>query len=105
MNLTTTSVPQARNHPITFTYHAVMDNDANDYSRLAAELAGATGHQHEQHQLQQSPQDNDGTNGKRKAEDGQGAGQRAKRNRYISIACNECKRYNKLVTLCVDVLR
>ncbi|KAK5134963.1 hypothetical protein LTR08_005915 [Meristemomyces frigidus] len=69
-----------------------MDNDVNDYSRLAAELAGSAVHQHEQLQDHQSPQDNDGTNGKRKADDGQGGGQRAKRNRYISIACNECKR-------------
>ncbi|KAK5160103.1 hypothetical protein LTS14_002210 [Recurvomyces mirabilis] len=38
-----------------------------------------------------APQSDDGSNGKRKADDGQPQ-QRAKRNRYISIACNECKR-------------
>jgi len=50
-----------------------------------------------QHQLQHPDQeqghDDASGNGKRKAEDGsQGPQGRAKRNRYISIACNECKR-------------
>ncbi|KAF2172583.1 hypothetical protein M409DRAFT_17814 [Zasmidium cellare ATCC 36951] len=47
------------------------------------------------HQLQQQPaEDNDNANGglKRKAEDGGSTQQRARRNRYVSIACNECKR-------------
>ncbi|CAK4032342.1 related to fungal specific transcription factor [Lecanosticta acicola] len=48
------------------------------------------------HQLQQSPQEEqeDGANGlKRKAgDDGGQPQQRARRNRYVSIACNECKR-------------
>ena len=83
-----------------------MDTDASEFnSRLAAELAGATGHQHDQQQQQQSPEENDGTNGKRKADDGQSSGQRAKRNRYISIACNECKRCDKRVTLAVEIMR
>ncbi|KAH9865544.1 hypothetical protein J1614_009129 [Plenodomus biglobosus] len=38
-----------------------------------------------------SPQNDSGSNAKRKSEDG-GPQPRAKRNRYISIACNECKR-------------
>lgn len=33
-----------------------------------------------------------GTGSKRKASEGNGPQQRSKRNRYISIACNECKR-------------
>lgn len=71
-----------------------MDN--NDYldSRLAAELAANEVHQHE---LQQSaPPESESGSGKRKAEDGQSGGSRAKRNRYISIACNECKRYGDI---------
>ena len=41
----------------------------------------------------ESPEQQEDLNGtKRKAEDGGQPQQRAKRNRYISIACNECKR-------------
>ncbi|WPG99496.1 Hypothetical protein R9X50_00231100 [Acrodontium crateriforme] len=40
---------------------------------------------------QDSPEQHDPGSAKRKADDGQPQ-QRAKRNRYISIACNECKR-------------
>lgn len=50
--------------------------------------------QHQQHQHVQyddSPGDPHGT--KRKADDGsQGAGSKSRRSRYISLACNECKR-------------
>ena len=38
-----------------------------------------------------SPANDSGSNAKRKSDDGP-AQPRAKRNRYISIACNECKR-------------
>ncbi|KAK5120941.1 hypothetical protein LTR85_005725 [Meristemomyces frigidus] len=62
----------------------------DSYTRLAAELAASEVQQHELQQ-QQTPE-GESANGKRKAEDGTPGQQRAKRNRYISIACNECKR-------------
>ncbi|KAI7480328.1 fungal transcriptional regulatory protein [Hortaea werneckii] len=68
----------------------------HEYAALA-NLAGQV-QQHQQQDFQHAPpppqqQLDDGSvaTGKRKAEDGQPQ-QRAKRNRYISIACNECKR-------------
>ncbi|KAI7287461.1 fungal transcriptional regulatory protein [Hortaea werneckii] len=69
----------------------------NEYAALA-NLAGQV-QQHQQQDFQHAPppppqqhlDDGSVTGGKRKAEDGQPQ-QRAKRNRYISIACNECKR-------------
>ncbi|KAI7653826.1 nucleoside hydrolase, partial [Hortaea werneckii] len=69
----------------------------HEYAALA-NLAGQV-QQHQQQDFQHAPppppqqQLDDGsvTGGKRKADDGQPQ-QRAKRNRYISIACNECKR-------------
>ncbi|KAI6959251.1 fungal transcriptional regulatory protein [Hortaea werneckii] len=70
----------------------------HEYAALA-NLAGQV-QQHQQQDFQHAPpppqpqqhlDDGSVTGGKRKAEDGQ-TQQRAKRNRYISIACNECKR-------------
>jgi hypothetical protein len=47
--------------------------------------------QHQQHQYDESPSDPHGT--KRKADDGsQSASSKSRRSRYISLACNECKR-------------
>ena len=61
-------------------------NDADMES--IAQMASLANNQIPQNEYQ-SPEDLDGPNGtKRKAEDGQPQ-QRAKRNRYISIACNE----------------
>ncbi|KAK4543731.1 hypothetical protein LTR36_005376 [Oleoguttula mirabilis] len=62
----------------------------DNYTRLTAELAASEIQQHE-FQQHHTPED-ESANGKRKAEDGTPGQQRAKRNRYISIACNECKR-------------
>ncbi|KAF7453848.1 Casein kinase II protein [Pyrenophora tritici-repentis] len=39
-----------------------------------------------------SPQNGSSNTAKRKSDDGAPGQQRSKRNRYISIACNECKR-------------
>lgn len=75
-----------------------MANLDDQYQRLAAELAASAQEveqhqQHQQHELQQQDTpENESANGKRKAEDGTPGQSRAKRNRYISIACNECKR-------------
>ncbi|KJY00944.1 fungal specific transcription factor domain protein [Zymoseptoria brevis] len=64
-----------------------MSLDAASIANMAAQQMAR--------QLQDSPdQDDSGSNGlKRKADDGQSQSQqRARRNRYVSIACNECKR-------------
>lgn len=58
-----------------------------------AQLASFANNQLPQDELGSPQQELESTNGaKRKAEDGGQPQQRAKRNRYISIACNECKR-------------
>ncbi|KAK0250481.1 hypothetical protein LTS09_014328 [Friedmanniomyces endolithicus] len=60
--------------------------DPNDPYQTLASLANSQLQPHDT-----SPPDS--SSGKRKADDGQaGQSSRAKRNRYISIACNECKR-------------
>ncbi|KAF2030113.1 hypothetical protein EK21DRAFT_66131 [Setomelanomma holmii] len=51
----------------------------------------ATGHDRNNASDTMSPPGDSSSNAKRKSEDGSGQ-PRAKRNRYISIACNECKR-------------
>ncbi|KAH8727490.1 fungal-specific transcription factor domain-containing protein [Phaeosphaeriaceae sp. PMI808] len=53
--------------------------------------ASPTGHDRTNASDTMSPAGDSGNNAKRKSEDASGQ-QRAKRNRYISIACNECKR-------------
>ncbi|KAF2764633.1 fungal transcriptional regulatory protein [Teratosphaeria nubilosa] len=69
-----------------------MDNEFEQIARLAQQASPVypSLQQEQQPQTQQDPS----SNGKRKADDGAGTQpqQRAKRNRYISIACNECKR-------------
>ncbi|TKA58169.1 hypothetical protein B0A55_12084, partial [Friedmanniomyces simplex] len=61
--------------------------DANDPYQTLASLANS-----QIHQPHDTSPPEDSSSGKRKAEDGQSQQPRAKRNRYISIACNECKR-------------
>lgn len=62
------------------------------YAQMAASLAqDQMSHQRMQSQDYEH-EDSPGAGSKRKSEDGHQTQQRAKRNRYISIACNECKR-------------
>lgn len=65
----------------------IMNGDMASMAHLASLATDSP-----DHQQQQSPQYDDSNGNKRKGSDGGQTQQRAKRNRYISIACNECKR-------------
>ncbi|TAQ87163.1 hypothetical protein B7494_g4511 [Chlorociboria aeruginascens] len=76
----------------------MLDDQVNDLNYLAESPITATGSLEMNGQRQNSSAEspaNDEGSGKRKRDGTNGSGQtqtRAKRNRYISIACNECKR-------------
>lgn len=68
-----------------------MDQDYAALANLAGQVQSQQQHDYQHAPHQQPLDDGSSAGGKRKADDGQPQ-QRAKRNRYISIACNECKR-------------